>query len=214
VAGPAARIPGPSPNATNGAISCATRREARVTGFDCGVGVGATSTSAQHVPRASGVGDMSPATIELALSLSAIHALNDRHGRGGHRPSAARASTMTPIAFRACPSPCPPAERSAQDSRGGPPAKPAAALFLSSFRGPPDPTLPINGKHHSAVGLHERRPRRWPACKVLRLHGQRARDRSRGRALLLSRLSGYPDLACTDSRCACTGRLGEALWSG
>jgi hypothetical protein len=44
VAGPAARIPGPSPNATNGAISCATRREARVTGFDCGVGVGAAST--------------------------------------------------------------------------------------------------------------------------------------------------------------------------
>ena len=40
MAGPAARIPGPSPNATNGAISCATRREAWVTGFDCGVGVG------------------------------------------------------------------------------------------------------------------------------------------------------------------------------
>ena len=36
-AGPAARILSPSPAATNGA-SCATRREARVTGFDCGAG--------------------------------------------------------------------------------------------------------------------------------------------------------------------------------
>ena len=37
-AGPAARILSPSSNATNGAI-CATRREAGVTGFDCGAGV-------------------------------------------------------------------------------------------------------------------------------------------------------------------------------
>jgi hypothetical protein len=35
--GPAARILSSSPNATNGA-SCATRREAGVTGFDCGAG--------------------------------------------------------------------------------------------------------------------------------------------------------------------------------
>jgi hypothetical protein len=38
-AGPAARILSPSPNATNGAIR-ATRRETRVTGFDCGAGRG------------------------------------------------------------------------------------------------------------------------------------------------------------------------------
>jgi hypothetical protein len=37
-AGPAARIFGPSLNATNGA-SCATRREAGVPGFDCGAGL-------------------------------------------------------------------------------------------------------------------------------------------------------------------------------
>jgi hypothetical protein len=36
-AGPAARMLSPSPNATNGAMSV-TRREARVTGFDCGAG--------------------------------------------------------------------------------------------------------------------------------------------------------------------------------
>jgi hypothetical protein len=35
--GPAARILGPGPNATNGAI-CATRREAAAIGFDCGAG--------------------------------------------------------------------------------------------------------------------------------------------------------------------------------
>ena len=35
--GPAARILSPSPDATNG-VSCATRREAWVTGFDCGAG--------------------------------------------------------------------------------------------------------------------------------------------------------------------------------
>jgi len=51
VAGPAARIPGLSPNATNGAISCATRREAWVTGFDCGVGVGATCMGYSPVRR-------------------------------------------------------------------------------------------------------------------------------------------------------------------
>ena len=39
MAGPAARILSPSPDATNG-VSCATRREARVTGFDCGAGAG------------------------------------------------------------------------------------------------------------------------------------------------------------------------------
>jgi len=38
----AARILSPSPDATNGA-SCATRREARVTGFDCGAGAGPLS---------------------------------------------------------------------------------------------------------------------------------------------------------------------------
>jgi hypothetical protein len=37
VAGPVARILSPSPDATNG-VSCATRREEWVTGFDCGVG--------------------------------------------------------------------------------------------------------------------------------------------------------------------------------
>jgi hypothetical protein len=36
-AGPAARMLSPSPNATNGDMSV-TRREARVTGFDCGAG--------------------------------------------------------------------------------------------------------------------------------------------------------------------------------
>jgi len=42
VAGPAARILDPSPDATNG-VSCATRREAGVTGFDCGAGAGLLS---------------------------------------------------------------------------------------------------------------------------------------------------------------------------
>jgi hypothetical protein len=37
VPGPAARILSPSPIATNG-TTCATRREAGVTGFDCGAG--------------------------------------------------------------------------------------------------------------------------------------------------------------------------------
>jgi hypothetical protein len=42
VAGPAARILNLSPDATNG-VSCATRREAGVTGFDCGAGAGLLS---------------------------------------------------------------------------------------------------------------------------------------------------------------------------
>jgi hypothetical protein len=47
-AGPAARILSPSPNATNGAIR-ATRREAWVTGFDCGAG-GGISRALPHRP--------------------------------------------------------------------------------------------------------------------------------------------------------------------
>ena len=47
-AGPAARILSPSPKATNGAVR-ATRRGARVTGFDCGAGGG---LSTARLPRA------------------------------------------------------------------------------------------------------------------------------------------------------------------
>jgi hypothetical protein len=45
---PCGQDPGPSRNDTDGAVSCATRREAWVTGFDCGVSVGPISTHPTH----------------------------------------------------------------------------------------------------------------------------------------------------------------------
>jgi hypothetical protein len=84
VAGPAARIPGPSPNATNGAISCATRREAWVTGLDCGVGVGATGTRSTH--RAGGGGHIS-LNARGVLALFPPRGPNRGTGTSAHAPS-------------------------------------------------------------------------------------------------------------------------------
>ena len=100
VAGPAARMLSPSPNATNSASS-ATRREAGVTGFDCGAGdvlLGAIPPAGGRVPTQITLGGPRPLLSRGAHRGTGRHEAYDADARQSGGTSAKRVGSRSPIA--------------------------------------------------------------------------------------------------------------------